>query len=144
MLRKMRWSPWKLIVTPDKPQSKRLGSEWILRTINAKVRCWKKRSLFSHVSSPALYEVAVQTEPHKKRNAVFCKLVKSLPDSRRWEQRLLGTCRKNIDSAIKRGYNIFLRSAVIGRRSSTKLQLSRKLMKMYDYAWSNLNGHCRI
>ena len=140
LLNKMRWSPWQLVVSPEHQLSNASGSDWDLRTATGRTKYWRKRTVCKPINSPTLFEVAVQMKPRKKRIVVYYKFITRLPDSRKWEQRLLGSCSGKIDSVMK-GYKIFVRSAAICRRSTTKLQKSKNILKLYNYAWCKHKDH---
>ncbi|WAR03405.1 hypothetical protein MAR_009963 [Mya arenaria] len=135
-----RWSQWKLAIRND-----RTGSS-TFQKVNPKAFVtpfWIKKRLFPRdaLGRKALYEVAVQRGPHKRRQVVFCKAC-TIRTWTNWYKVIFNT--KSVKIHLQKvlqtlGANVYVRRFRLdgfGKRQRELVQRF-KVGRFYKYAWQS-------
>jgi hypothetical protein len=133
-LRKLKWSPWKLAYSPEKPEDR---NSW-LKMYNMK-NCYRKREIFRSSDNLKVYEISVQTHPRGKMHIMYHKVTSADLNGRSWERCLFqGSTRRyyihkrQVERVLTQGCRVFIRKADVKKR---QLKQVEKLNK-YSYAWA--------
>ncbi|XP_069133586.1 uncharacterized protein [Argopecten irradians] len=129
----LNWSSWRLAYRPTdvNEEKSRIGYRRVFKGL-----CHKRLQLFNDTCKTALYEVSVQTKRRGKRYVMFSKVISGTIDNREWEYNLLFGAklrlRRQIKSVVEQGCNVFVRRAILDKKSLAKVDTLNK----YNYAWS--------
>ncbi|KAK3591892.1 hypothetical protein CHS0354_005102 [Potamilus streckersoni] len=136
VLKKLKWSPWKLAWTSDVRKTTTKG--W---KADSKAG-YRRKNLFKDMREHTLYEVAVQTKLHGRKVVVLSKFLQAKKQARstRWMGRIFRQryIKRQLRTVINHACDIFVRRVTFSRLSARRKLKLNMLRKTYDYAWT---GH---
>ncbi|XP_062601715.1 uncharacterized protein LOC134263399 [Saccostrea cucullata] len=130
-LRNLKWTPWKLAYSPEKPE----GPFHKMYLKNG----FRRTKLFKSSTGTKVYEVAVQTRPRGKLHVMYHKITPLDLDQGSWERclfqgsrRRVYVHRRQILRVIQQGCRVFIRKTDISKGQMKEVEK----LNNYSYAWA--------
>lgn len=132
-LRKLKWTPWKLAYSAEKPDDTRKWRKMY------RMNGYNRKTLFPCSSDLKVYELSVQTHPRGKLHVMYARVTAADLNDSKWSHHLFPGSRRRryihcrqIKRVLSQGCRVFVRKADIKKRQIKQVDNLNK----YSYAWT--------